>query len=124
MTHTPSSRNRFRKIQNSMVFIQLESFRLNKKSGLLLLGLGFIVVFLVYPTPKPLIHNNYSQIIIDENGALLRAFLNENQQWCFPPDETTPIPDKLKKAVTTFEDARFYWHFGVDIPERRFYHRY
>lgn len=116
MNIKPILGSKFQRLRFRINLLRSKLFRLNRKTGLLLTALGFMIALLAYPTPEPLIHNNYSQIVLDENGVLLRAFLNENQQWCFPPDETTPIPDKLKEAVIAFEDARFYWHFGVDIP--------
>ena len=57
---------------------------------------------------------SYSQAILDKDGHLLRVFLNDNQQWCFPPVSHTPVPYKLKKAVLHYEDRYFHYHPGVN----------
>ncbi|MCX7013472.1 MAG: penicillin-binding protein 1C [Candidatus Sumerlaeota bacterium] len=51
--------------------------------------------------------------MMDRSGALLYAFLNDEQQWCFPRrlDEISPY---LIKATIAAEDQRFYSHPGVD----------
>ncbi len=59
--------------------------------------------------------NEFSTVVYDTNGEILRAFLNKNEQWCFPPDKNLKIPKKLKYAVLTFEDKRFYKHIGIDF---------
>ncbi|MCE2449810.1 MAG: transglycosylase domain-containing protein [Candidatus Latescibacteria bacterium] len=53
-------------------------------------------------------------MIVDRDGQLLRAFLSDGQQWCFPPDTSLVVPAKLRTAVLHFEDRRFYRHLGVD----------
>jgi penicillin-binding protein 1C len=53
-------------------------------------------------------------VVLDEDGQILRAFLNKDQQWYFPPNEKIKIPEKLEKAVLTFEDRYFYYHPGVN----------
>lgn len=71
--------------------------------------------WLLIPLHEPVIHARYSQVVVADNGEILRVFLNDDQQWCFPPQEGKAIPDKLKEAVVCFEDGRFYAHPGVDI---------
>ena len=75
--------------------------------------LGAVLYFLT-PLPRPLFAPDYSTLIVDRNGQLLRAFLNDDQQWCFPPDTSLAVPAKLRTAVLHFEDRRFYRHLGVD----------
>lgn len=72
------------------------------------------VVYFLIPLPRPLFTPDYSTLVVDRNGRLLRAFLNDGQQWCFPPDSSLAVPDKLRAAVLHFEDRRFYGHPGVD----------
>ncbi|HSW60976.1 MAG TPA: penicillin-binding protein 1C, partial [bacterium] len=50
-----------------------------------------------------------------QNGKILRVFLNSEEQYCFPPDKSIQIPEKLSSAVITFEDKRFFYHPGVDL---------
>jgi len=77
--------------------------------GALLVAVGYALVAL----PDPLFPADYSTVVIDENGAVLRVFLNSQEQWILP-DDGRPIPNKLRTAVLTFEDKRFMLHFGVD----------
>lgn len=71
---------------------------------------GFIIIG---PIPDPLFADNYSTIVLDEHGQLLRVFLNADQQWLMP-DDGRAIPDKLKTAVIHYEDKRFTKHLGID----------
>ena len=75
--------------------------------------LGATLYFLT-PLPRPLFAPDYSTLIVDRDGQLLRAFLSDGQQWCFPPDTSLAVPTKLRTAVLHFEDRRFYRHLGVD----------
>ena len=75
--------------------------------------LGAALYFLT-PLPCPLFAPDYSTLIAARDGQLLRAFLNRDQQWCFPPDTSLAVPAKLRTAVLHFEDRRFYRHLGVD----------
>ena len=71
-------------------------------------------VFSLIRLPSPLFYHDYSTVVLDQDDNYLRVFLNENEQWCFPPDEDR-VPLKLKTAVTTYEDKRFFKHQGVDL---------
>lgn len=71
-------------------------------------------LFFVIPLPNPLFPGDYSMVVRDRDGKILRAFLNKQQQWCFPPDENLPIPRKLKKSILQYEDRLFYQHKGVN----------
>ncbi|MFW5972289.1 MAG: penicillin-binding protein 1C [Bacillota bacterium] len=79
---------------------------------LILITAGGVLWFIELPAPFFL--QDYSTVVQDINGKYLRVFLNENEQWCFPPDERE-IPYKLKTAVVNYEDKRFYSHPGIDI---------
>ncbi|MFP4016148.1 MAG: penicillin-binding protein 1C, partial [Halanaerobiales bacterium] len=79
-----------------------------------------MIIFLLITTflflsqlPDPLFSKDYSTIVLDEKGEYLRIFLNNKQQWIFP-DEAKEIPERLKIAVTQFEDKRFEKHHGID----------
>jgi len=76
--------------------------------------IGIFIIYLIIPLPKPLFNKDYSLVIKDEEGKTLRVFLNDQEQWCLPPEDTIKIPDKLLEAVLTFEDQYFYWHPGVN----------
>ncbi len=83
-----------------------------KISGFLLLFL--LILYILVPLPDPLFPQDYSTVVADEENHILRAFLNEKQQWHFPPRHDVTVPEKLKKAVLHFEDRHFYRHPGVN----------
>lgn len=88
------------------------------------LGLGLLIaiavvgltaaLWIVGPLPESLFAYDYSTVVVDEHGQILRVFLNQYQQWVLP-DDGREIPDKLKTAVIQYEDKRFYQHFGIDF---------
>ena len=61
---------------------------------------------------SPLFRDPYATTLTDENSNLLGASITGDQQWRFP--EMNQAPDKLKSAVTLFEDHYFYLHPGVN----------
>jgi penicillin-binding protein 1C len=79
-----------------------------------IISIGFIL-YLLFPISKPLMNMDYSLVVKDEKGKMLRVFLNGNQQWCLPPEDSVRIPVKLKSAVLCFEDNYFRWHPGVNM---------
>ncbi len=62
--------------------------------------------------PNPLFKDPTSYVLEDNDGNLLGARIALDGQWRFP--ETEAVPDKFAKAIVTFEDKRFWYHFGVD----------
>ena len=93
----------------------LGKIKLNKKLVLIIWVLTFIGgVWWITKLPSPVFKNEYSTVITDENGKILRVYLNRDSQWILPP-ENKIIPYKLKESVLAYEDKRFYSHFGVDI---------
>lgn len=81
---------------------------------LLISLLVLFFIYLIIPVPDPLFPDQYSTVVLDNDGHILRAFLNQDQQWYFPPNKKLKIPEKLEKAVLTFEDKYFYYHPGVN----------
>ncbi|RMH99945.1 MAG: penicillin-binding protein 1C, partial [Calditrichaeota bacterium] len=57
---------------------------------------------------------DYSTVILDEQGEILRVFLNRREQWHLPPRGDLPLPEKLKVAVLTYEDRYFFYHPGIN----------
>ncbi len=80
---------------------------------LLIFPVLLAVLYLFIPLPDPLFAPDYSTVVLDEEGRLLRVFLNGDQQWCFPPRNLS-IPEPLEKAVLCFEDRHFYTHPGAN----------
>lgn len=72
------------------------------------------LLWLVLPLPSPFFKDDYSTVILDEDGRILKVYLNSDEQWCLPPDKDQVIPDKLKKAVLIYEDRHFYRHPGIN----------
>lgn len=70
-------------------------------------------LYLVIPLPR--FNPNYSTVVRDHEGRLLRAFLSTESQWHFPPDPKFRIPKPLLASVLMYEDRRFPWHAGVDL---------
>jgi penicillin-binding protein 1C len=72
------------------------------------------IFYLLIPLPNPLFEDDYSTVILDKDGKILRVFLNKKEQWHFPPNPELEIPQKLKSAVLHYEDRYFYKHLGVN----------
>lgn len=61
---------------------------------------------------KKEIEGRYSQIVLDESGDIIGAYLNSEEQWQIKGVDE--IPPRLKSAVLNYEDRKFYSHNGVD----------
>ncbi|WP_243541980.1 hypothetical protein [Helicobacter cinaedi] len=70
-----------------------------------LYGLGVYVQFLHTLPKADLFESAYSKSVLDRQGRILSVFLNQAEQWHLK--SPTPIPNKLKIAVLTYEDKRF-----------------
>lgn len=82
-----------------------------------ILGVGIpVLVFIVYlMTPlNQRIPTDYSQVILAKDSTFLRVFLNQEEQWCLPPQLQPDIPENLKTAVLTYEDQYFNYHPGFN----------
>ncbi|MFO7864927.1 MAG: penicillin-binding protein 1C, partial [Salinivirgaceae bacterium] len=102
-------KKQFKRISLSLKMIDRTLMRM-----LFAISATIIVVILFFQSHKLLTYSeNYSQLIFAENGTLLNATLAADEQWRFSPE--TSVPDKLKQAIITFEDKRFYTHMGIDI---------
>jgi penicillin-binding protein 1C len=82
-----------------------------KRAAIILAAFMF---FLFFPIKKPLVRSDYSRVITDRNGEIIRVFLTRDEQYCLPPDFHDTVPEKLKKAVIEFEDRYFYFHPGIN----------
>lgn len=72
-----------------------------------------IIGVLLFPFSGPPFHTDYSVAVTDEKGGILWAFLNKTDQWHLPPTGAE-VPEKLKQAVISYEDQRYFSHPGVD----------
>ena len=62
------------------------------------------------PLHRPLFDRPYSTVLYDNQGRLIHAEIARDEQWRFPPGE---VPEKFTTALITYEDGRFYQHWGV-----------
>ena len=64
--------------------------------------------------PAPLGNNlDYSQIVLDRDGRLLRAYATNEGRWRLPATRKDVDP-RFLKLLFAYEDKRFPAHFGVD----------
>ena len=62
--------------------------------------------------PRTLFDEPFSATVWSRDGRLMSAKVASDGQWRFFP--TDSVPEKFRVAITTYEDKRFYRHFGVD----------
>jgi len=74
---------------------------------------SFLVLDYLYPFPYEKLNRDPAVVISDKNGAPLRFFLPEDNQWRFPV-ELEEISPKLMEAVIASEDRWFYRHPGIN----------
>lgn len=77
-----------------------------------LTGAVLSIVFLFWPVGS-LFPDDYSRVVTDRHGNILRVTLADDGQLRFAP-ESDRLPDKYIKAVTMMEDRRFFYHPGID----------
>lgn len=86
---------------------------LTRKRGKIIFVLFLILSFaIIVCLPDPLFQDPLSTVLLDKNAELLGAKIAKDGQWRFP--EIKELPEKYIKAVTTFEDKRFFYHPGFD----------
>lgn len=77
---------------------------------------AFVFVLFVYwlhSIPRQLFEDDYSTVVLDQNGQLLFAQIAEDGQWRFPQGDS--IPQKYKTCLLAFEDRGFYNHWGISF---------
>lgn len=74
---------------------------------------GILLIAYIFCLPRPLFDSPLSSILEDKNGELLGAKIATDGQWRFPSPDS--IPYKFTSCLLTFEDKRFYKHWGVDF---------
>ena len=84
---------------------------------------GFYINFDAKSAEK-ISEDRYSVSVLDNKGSIIGVHLNNNEQWHLKSSEK--IPEKLKIAVTVFEDKNFYSHNGIDFfaVTRAFYNNF
>lgn len=86
--------------------------------GLMLVFQGTVArgaaLFLPRLDAAPCLEARPSPMLLDREGRLLCAFLNDEEQWLFPFSLETASPH-LINATLAAEDKRFYRHAGIDL---------
>ncbi|NSL88879.1 penicillin-binding protein 1C [Chitinophaga sp. Mgbs1] len=62
--------------------------------------------------PRQLFTSPTSFVLEDAGGDLLNASIASDGQWRFPYNEH--VPEKFRQCIITYEDKRFYYHWGID----------
>lgn len=90
-----------------MTFLRVDQLP-NYRCRYILLGIAVstLLLYWLIPLPTPLFPNDYSTVILGDPSTdstqqfpILRVFLNQDEQWCLPPNPDLKIPDKLKTTV-------------------------
>jgi penicillin-binding protein 1C len=79
----------------------------------LIVALMAMAIGYYFSLPRELFTNHYSTVLQASNGELLSASIAADGQWRFPEADT--VPQKFVEALITFEDKRFFTHWGVDV---------
>lgn len=83
-----------------------------------ILGIGgaillFLLLGVYYFSNYKINEPSYGTTLFDQNGKIFYHVLSDKEEWhMYYGGE---VSDKLKKAVITYEDKRFYNHCGVDF---------
>ena len=90
-----------------------------KKKTLIILGVLILTTtILIFQgsrnIDKMISSQDFSTVIYDRDGNIMRIYLNQEEQFVLPPNSNFKVPTKLKEAVIAFEDKKFYTHLGVD----------
>jgi len=89
----------------------LKKTKWNKWSkGIAIFLTSTIILFLFIPLPN--FSDDYSTLLLSEEGVFLNAVVSRDEQWRFEPLDS--IPFAYEQALLSFEDQYFYQHFGVN----------
>jgi len=83
-----------------------------KKRHLFFFILIILIIVYFFSIPRNLFPLPYSTVVESKEGDLLGARITQDGQWRFP--SVKKVPDKFKQSLITYEDKRFYYHWGVD----------
>ena len=83
-----------------------------KKRRIYTLLIFALLVWYIFCLPRNLFPQPYATVIESAEGKLLGAKIADDGQWRFP--EVDSVPYRFKMSVLEFEDAHFYYHWGVN----------
>ena len=98
--------------RSTLQFLQNKLFSYIKQHKIRSLLLASALLYYIFCLPKNLFNENYATIVESREGKLLGGKIAPDGQWRFP--ERTKVPEKLREAILTYEDAHFYYHWGVN----------
>jgi len=79
----------------------------------IILGIsGLLLMWFYFSLPRPLFKDPFSTVLLSAESKLLGAQIAKDGQWRFPPSLNKS--EKFEQSILTFEDKRFYKHFGFD----------
>jgi penicillin-binding protein 1C len=76
--------------------------------------LSLLILYIIIPLNLDRF-DDFSTMVLAEDGQILRVFLNNEQQWCLPPVTEIGIPAKLQTTVLVYEDRSFFYHPGINL---------
>ena len=88
------------------------SFLFKKHTRKTWASIALVLLLYIFCLPTPLFKDPTCMVLEDKNGQLLAARIAQDGQWRFPYDDN--LPEKFIAAITTFEDKRFFYHWGID----------
>ena len=92
-------------------------FRRKLSAGLsvfLLLGFGLWLVTGIYPLPHPLADRDFSQVIVDRTGHILRIGLTRDDKYRLRM-ALSELPSWALETIIAYEDKWFWQHPGVNV---------
>ena len=81
---------------------------------LLSFALFLVILEIFYPISIDK-NKDISKIVVDRDGRWLYTTLNSTDKWRFRVENIDKLDPLYIKMLLTYEDKRFYKHFGVDI---------
>lgn len=83
-----------------------------KKHRIITIIVSALLVWYIFCLPRELFPQPYATVLESAEGKLLGAKIADDGQWRFP--EIDSVPYRFKMSVLEFEDAHFYYHWGVN----------
>ncbi len=74
--------------------------------------ISVLLIVWFFSLPRQLFKDPLSLVLLDKSEQLLGARIATDGQWRFPQIDT--LPAQFIDCITTFEDKRFFNHFGFD----------
>ena len=84
-----------------------------KRKLILIFAVTGVTTLYYFSLPFQLFDDPFCTVLQDRNGHLLSASIAPDGQWRFP--EGHGVNEKFARAITAYEDKRFWNHPGVDV---------